>query len=71
MQFLITDTNESLRGHHGSSLLHIRSGIKLLAETLQQDANSKPLQRFTCNLVPLADLEIYFNRLDLQAVAVC
>ncbi|KAG8529743.1 uncharacterized protein KY384_005224 [Bacidia gigantensis] len=50
--------------------MHIQSGIKLLAEVSEQETRKRDggtLLRSSQSFIPLADLEIYFNRLDMQA----
>ena len=65
---------KTLRGHHGSALSHIQSGVKILSEVDFND-NGEQNHSFLVTLphpfVDLRDLEILFNRLDAQAAQVC
>ncbi|KAL8672069.1 MAG: hypothetical protein Q9168_003464 [Polycauliona sp. 1 TL-2023] len=54
---------ESLRGHHGSALSHIRSGTQIMTQMNDQERDS---QQRLC--VPLETLDVVFARLDQQQV---
>ena len=65
---------KALRGHHGSALSHIRSGVKILSEVESNDdgeQNHGVLMISQHPFVDFRELEILFNRLDSQAAQVC
>ncbi|KAL8646885.1 MAG: hypothetical protein Q9226_006671, partial [Calogaya cf. arnoldii] len=59
---------ESLRGHHGSALSHIRSGTQILTQVndRDQELGGDDDSRQLC--VPLETLDVVFTRLDHQQV---
>ncbi|CAO1606081.1 hypothetical protein XANCAGTX0491_009578 [Xanthoria calcicola] len=59
---------ESLRGHHGSALSHIRSGTQILTQVNDRDGQlgGDDDSRQLC--VPLETLDVVFTRLDGQQV---
>lgn len=61
---------ETLRGHHGSALSHVNSGVKILSEVEFNDDGGQHHGVLTTSPHPFVDfreLEILFNRLDAQA----
>lgn len=62
---------QALRGHHGSAVSHIRSGIKILSEinfSGQGRPEHRKLRVSEYPLMHLRDLEVMFNRLDAQVI---
>ncbi|KAL8977385.1 MAG: hypothetical protein Q9205_006801 [Flavoplaca limonia] len=58
---------ETLRGHHGSALSHIRSGTQILNQVDEERGNGREeSSRQLC--VPLETLDVVFARLDQQVV---
>ena len=61
---------EVIRGHHGSAMSHISSGVKILSE-LQPNAQwVEPASSLKISAIPYVDLqsfEVIFNRLNSQA----
>ena len=65
---------KTLRGHHGSSLSHIKSGVKILNEVEHNDGGEQHHGVLMMSQHPFVDfreLEILFNRLDYQVAQVC
>ena len=63
-----------MRGHHGSALSHINSGVKILSEVEFTDDGEQRHGALTTSPHPFVDfqeLEILFNRLDAQAAQAC
>lgn len=61
---------ETLRGHHGSALSHVNSGVKILSEVEFNNNGEQHHGVLTASphpFVNLQELEILFNRLDAQA----
>ncbi|KAI4112873.1 MAG: hypothetical protein LQ345_006042 [Seirophora villosa] len=59
---------ETLRGHHGSALSHIESGVKILSQ-LDEDERQSPKGTQPSQLcVPRECLDVVFARLDMQRV---
>lgn len=64
---------QTLRGHHGSALSHIRSGVKILSEIRTKSKDRLILDAVTVSVFPhvrLVTLEVIFNRLDSQVAQV-
>lgn len=64
---------KTLRGHHGSALSHIKSGVKILAEVEFNDNGAQQHGVLMTSPQPFVDfreLEILLNRLDAQAAQV-
>ncbi|KAL8636421.1 MAG: hypothetical protein Q9228_006178 [Teloschistes exilis] len=61
---------ESLRGHHGSALSHIHSGVQILTQANQVDGNSETDRSHDTDrlCVPRDTLDVIFARLDAQEV---
>lgn len=60
---------ETLRGHHGSAVSHVTSGVKILSEVEFNDDGEQHHGVLTTSSHPFVDfqeLEILFNRLDAQ-----
>ncbi|KAL8868452.1 MAG: hypothetical protein Q9198_008173 [Flavoplaca austrocitrina] len=59
---------ETLRGHHGSALSHIRSGTQILNQVDEEgrEHGREESSRQLC--VPLETLDVVFSRLDQQVV---
>ena len=73
VNYQLTDT-KTLRGHHGSALSHIQSGVKILSEVAINDhgeQNHGVLMTSPHPFVHFWQLEILFNRLDAQTSQVC
>ena len=65
---------KTLRGHHGSALSHIKSGVKILTEVEHNDSGEQHHGVLMTSQYPFVDfreLEILFNRLDYQVAQVC
>ena len=66
--------SKTLRGHHGSALSHIKSGVKILTE-VEHNAGGEQhhgvLMTSQHPFVEFRELEILFNRLDYQVAQVC
>ena len=65
---------KTLRGHHGSALSHIKSGVKILSEVEHKDGGEQHhgvLMTSRHPFVDIQELEILFNRLDYQVAPVC
>ena len=65
---------ETLRGHHGSALSHIKSGVKIISEVESKGGGEQKhgvLMTSPHPFVDFQDLEIRFNRLDAQVSQVC
>jgi len=64
---------QTLRGHHGSALSHITSGVKILSE-VRDGAEGRPTHgSLTVSAHPyvgLESLEVLFNRLNTQVAQV-
>lgn len=63
-----------LRGHRGSALSHIKSGVKIVTEVEHNDGNEQHQGVLVTSQHPFVDfreLEILFNRLDYQVAQVC
>ena len=61
---------EVIRGHHGSAMLHICSGVKILSEHQSSPSMGKSFPAFKVSQNPYIDmqsLEVIFNRLHSQA----
>ncbi|KAL9047406.1 MAG: hypothetical protein Q9206_006810 [Seirophora lacunosa] len=59
---------ETLRGHHGSALSHIESGVKILSQ-IDEDERQSPKGTQPSQLcVPRECLDVVFARLDMQRV---
>ena len=66
--------SKTLRGHHGSALSHIKSGVKILTEVEHNDGGEQHHGVLMTSQHPFVDfreLEILFNRLDYQVAQVC
>ena len=64
---------KTLRGHHGSALSHISSGVKILTEVEHNDGGGQHHGVLMSSQYPFVDfreLEILFNRLDYQVAQV-
>ncbi|KAL9577951.1 MAG: hypothetical protein Q9212_006037 [Teloschistes hypoglaucus] len=63
---------ESLRGHHGSALSHIHSGVQILTQANQVDGDNEAGQSYDTDrlCVPRDTLDVIFARLDAQEVQV-
>ncbi len=64
---------QTLRGHHGSALSHVRSGVKILSEVHTNEhcpCSSSVLSLSTYPYVGLPTLELFFSRLDSQIAQV-
>lgn len=63
---------ESLRGHHGSALSHIRSGVQILTQANEIDGDNEAGQSHGTDrlCVPRDTLDVIFARLDAQHVQV-
>lgn len=64
---------QTLRGHHGSAVSHINSGVKILFELQCKPYDRPTLDSLTIPerpYVELEDLEIIFNRLHAQVLQV-
>ncbi|KAI9808183.1 MAG: hypothetical protein M1825_004640 [Sarcosagium campestre] len=63
---------ETMRGHYGSALSHVDSGIKIITELNERDRLQDLSNRFLVPsqtpYVPLEILEMIFTRLDTQAL---
>ena len=73
VKYWLTDP-KTLRGHHGSALSHIKSGVKILTEIEHSyggEQHHGVLMTPQYPFVDLRELEIYFNRLDYQVAQVC
>ena len=65
---------KTLRGHHGSALSHIKSGVKILTEVEHNEGDEQHHGVLMMSQHPFVDfreLEILFNRLDYQVAQVC
>lgn len=65
--------SKTLRGHYGSALSHIHSGIKMLSSInrLEQGTGSEsPLRLPLAPCVPIETLKVIFSRLDSQSYEV-
>ena len=61
---------EVVRGHHGSAMSHISSGVKILSEVQSDSIGAKSSSNLKVTAIPYVDLEsfqVIFNRLNLQA----
>ena len=64
---------KTLRGHHGSALSHIKSGVKILTEVGHNEGGEQHHGVLMMSQHPFVDfreLEILFNRLDYQVAQV-
>ena len=64
---------QTLRGHHGSALSHITSGVKILSEVRTSEDGIATHRSLTVSKNPyvgLANLEVLFNRLNTQVAQV-
>ena len=64
---------EVIRGHHGSAMLHICSGVKILSELQSTTQKSKSISRLRVSPTPYVDLQsfvVIFNRLNSQAAQI-
>lgn len=62
--------HQTLRGHHGSALSHIESGVKILSQ-IDEDERQSPKGTQPSQLcVPRECLDVVFARLDMQRVQV-
>lgn len=62
---------KSLRGHHGSALSHIDSGVKILSQVHEQERGTPQQLHPSQGLcVPRECLDVIFARLDAQRVQV-
>ncbi|KAL8949544.1 MAG: hypothetical protein Q9222_004353 [Ikaeria aurantiellina] len=59
---------ESLRGHHGSALSHIHSGVRILSQANEHDLQSNQEIDSPELCIPRESLDIVFARLDAQEV---
>lgn len=60
---------KTLRGHHGSALSHISSGVKILSEVRANSNGRQAHNALTVAAHPYVDLvtlEVFFSRLDSQ-----
>ena len=72
VNFRLTDP-KTMRGHHGSALSHIKSGVNILNEVEYNSEGKQNHLTLMTSLHPFVDfreLEVLFNRLDSQAVQV-
>ena len=63
-----------IRGHHGSALSHISSGVKILSEVQSSPVGRKSSGGLKVSSIPYVDLkefEVIFNRLNSQGSQVC
>ena len=73
VSYRLTDL-KALRGHHGSALSHITSGVKILSEVALNEhgeLNHGVLRTLPHPFVDFWQLEILFNRLDAQVSQAC
>lgn len=63
---------ETLRGHHGSALSHIHSGVQILTQANEVDQDNETDRSNEMNrlCVPRDTLDVIFARLDAQQVQV-
>lgn len=64
---------QTLRGHHGSALSHITSGVKILSEVRSGAEGKATHGSLTVSANPyvrLENLEVIFNRLNTQVAQV-
>ncbi|KAL8979983.1 MAG: hypothetical protein Q9177_005999, partial [Variospora cf. flavescens] len=59
---------ESLRGHHGSALSHIDSGVKILSRIYDDERQSPKKTEASQLCVPRECLDVIFTRWDMQKV---
>ncbi|KAL8869104.1 MAG: hypothetical protein Q9174_004521, partial [Haloplaca sp. 1 TL-2023] len=59
---------ESLRGHHGSALSHIRSGVRILTQLYEQQGDSSNGHSISALCVSRESLDVVFARLNNQEV---
>ena len=75
MRLTATDNRQAIRGHHGSAISHITSGVNIFAEMNGREKEIQPSQQGSRMLsskgyVSLAHLQVLFNRLDFQKLQV-
>ena len=61
---------EVIRGHHGSAMWHIASGVRILSELQSNALQGKSSSGLRISAIPYVDLqsfEVIFNRLNSQA----
>ena len=66
---LITDGDQTMRGHIGSSVSHLMSGIRILEESMDAEDSadaSTENDRITFPYIAKEKLLVQFNRLDVQ-----
>ncbi|KAL8702901.1 MAG: hypothetical protein Q9201_003935 [Fulgogasparrea decipioides] len=59
---------ESLRGHHGSALSHIRSGTRILSQMNEEEDGTVSANESKQLCIELETLDVVFARLDAQEV---
>lgn len=75
MRATLIDNQKAIRGHHGSAISHIGSGVNIFAEMNGREQGIQSSQQGSKTLssegyVSMAHLQVLFNRLDFQKLQV-